>query len=158
MSQIKVAIAAHPFTASSYAPIKCLNIDFIGPFPDGGYVLTVIDTFSRWLELYHSVDNTYVGTYDTERTEFLVDSYVLTTCRGNKDNVQPTRLHTKLRGPMRVIRYTGSEYTLLDLVTQKENNFHVKQLRAFDSDPEVKDPQEIASRDYQEFVVARSSR
>jgi hypothetical protein len=29
-----------------------LNIDFIGPFGDGGYILTIIDTFTRWVELF----------------------------------------------------------------------------------------------------------
>ena len=29
-----------------------LNIDFIGFFKDGGYILTIIDTFTRWVELY----------------------------------------------------------------------------------------------------------
>jgi hypothetical protein len=32
--------------------MECLNIDFIGPYPDKGYVLTMIDTFTRWTELY----------------------------------------------------------------------------------------------------------
>jgi hypothetical protein len=29
---------------SRYHPMECLNIDFVGPFPDGGYVLA-IDNF-----------------------------------------------------------------------------------------------------------------
>jgi hypothetical protein len=31
--------------------MECINIDFIGPYPDKGYVLNFIDTFSRWVEL-----------------------------------------------------------------------------------------------------------
>ncbi len=27
-------------------------------YPDGGYILVVIDTFTRWVELYHSPDAT----------------------------------------------------------------------------------------------------
>ena len=27
-------------------------IDFVGPFADGGYILTMIDIFTRWVELY----------------------------------------------------------------------------------------------------------
>jgi hypothetical protein len=34
--------------------MECLNIDFIGPYPDKGYVLVIIDTFTRWVELHHS--------------------------------------------------------------------------------------------------------
>ena len=33
-------------------PMECLNTDFIGPYPDKGYVLNIIDTFTRWVELY----------------------------------------------------------------------------------------------------------
>ena len=36
----------------TYRPMKCINIDFVGPYPDKGYVLTFIDTFTRWVELY----------------------------------------------------------------------------------------------------------
>jgi transposase InsO family protein len=58
LSAIKFPTYAHPFTTSSYEPMKCLNIDFIGPFPDQGYILTIIDTFTRWVELYHTPDAT----------------------------------------------------------------------------------------------------
>jgi hypothetical protein len=47
MSMIKIPIHAHPFTTSNYYPIECLNIDFVGPFPDGGYVFLAIDTYTR---------------------------------------------------------------------------------------------------------------
>jgi hypothetical protein len=52
MSQIKVPIVAYKYTTSTYRPMECLNIDFIGPYPDKGYVLTMVDTFTRWVELY----------------------------------------------------------------------------------------------------------
>ena len=58
MSMIKIPIHAHPFTTSSYYPMECLNIDFVGPFPDGGHILVIIDTFTRWTELYHTTDST----------------------------------------------------------------------------------------------------
>jgi hypothetical protein len=38
--------------------MECLNIDFIGPFPDKGYILVMIDTFSRFVELYATPDAT----------------------------------------------------------------------------------------------------
>jgi transposase InsO family protein len=37
---------------SSYTPMECLNVDFIGPLPDGGYILVIVDTFTRWVELF----------------------------------------------------------------------------------------------------------
>ena len=52
MSVLKTPIIAHPFTVSAYEPMQRLNIDFIGPFPDGQYILNIIDCFSRWIELY----------------------------------------------------------------------------------------------------------
>jgi transposase InsO family protein len=33
--------------------MECLNVDFVGPHPDKGYVLLIIDTFTRWVELFH---------------------------------------------------------------------------------------------------------
>ena len=53
---LEIPIHAHGFSTSTYTPIKCLNIDFIGPFPDGGHVLVMIDTFTRWVELLHTED------------------------------------------------------------------------------------------------------
>jgi len=58
MSMIKIPIITHPFTTSRYHPMECLNIDFIGPYPDKGYVFVVIDTFTRWVELWYTVDAT----------------------------------------------------------------------------------------------------
>ena len=58
MNMLKIPIHAHGFTTSTYTPMECLNIDFIGPFPDQGYILVIVDTFTRWLELYHTTDAT----------------------------------------------------------------------------------------------------
>ena len=51
---LKIPIHAHGFTTSTYTPMECLNIDFIGLFPDQGYILVILDTFTRWVELYHT--------------------------------------------------------------------------------------------------------
>ena len=48
MNMLKIPIHAHGFTTSTYTPMECLNIDFIGPFPDQGYILVIVDTFTRW--------------------------------------------------------------------------------------------------------------
>ena len=58
MTQIKTPINVLKFTTSTYRPMECLNIDFIGPFPDKGYVLVIVDTFSRWTELFPTEDAT----------------------------------------------------------------------------------------------------
>lgn len=58
MSMLKIPIHAHGFTTSTYTPMECLNVDFIRPFPDGGYIFVIIDTFTRWVELFHTIDAT----------------------------------------------------------------------------------------------------
>ena len=58
MSLLKIPIHAHGFSTSTYTPMECLNVDFIGPFPDGGYIFVIVDTFTRWVELFHTVDAT----------------------------------------------------------------------------------------------------
>jgi transposase InsO family protein len=62
MSMLKVPIHAHGFSTSTYTPMECLKVDFVGPFPDGGYVLVIIDTFTRWVELYHTTDASALST------------------------------------------------------------------------------------------------
>jgi hypothetical protein len=32
--------------------MECIDIDYVGPYPDGGYTLVTIDTFTRWIELF----------------------------------------------------------------------------------------------------------
>ena len=315
MSQIKIPIAAHPFSASTFTPMECLNIDFIGPYPDKGYIMVIIDTFTRWVELYLSDDATAVtaaanllnhfgrygspaqlrsdrgphfiadlikeftsligtdlcltlayskeenaiverankevnrhlialtfdkstaqdyklcvpfvqriinsnyneitkispaemlfgnaldldrsifvpaqernasvlekplsahtskmlsiqdnlikiardqlqfsdrnriGYYPVDRTAFAKDSYVLVKYRtGNP----PTRLHTKWRGPMRVISNNFNNYTLRDLINHKDKIYHVTDLRVFHFDPIKTDTQDVARKDYLEYFI-----
>jgi hypothetical protein len=61
LSLLKIPIHAHGFTTSTYTPMECLNIDFIGPFPDDGYVFVIVDIFTRWVELYHTLDATAIS-------------------------------------------------------------------------------------------------
>ena len=55
MSNNKFTIFTKPFSVATYSPMVRLNIDFIGPIntdDDSGYILVIIDTFSKWVELY----------------------------------------------------------------------------------------------------------
>ena len=52
MSVIKIPVHVHRYTTSTYRPFDTVNIDYIGPFPDNGYVLVMICSFTRWTELY----------------------------------------------------------------------------------------------------------
>ena len=58
MNMLKIPTYAYGFTTSTYTPMECLNIDFIDPFPGQGYILVIVDTFTRWVELYHTADAT----------------------------------------------------------------------------------------------------
>jgi RNase H-like domain found in reverse transcriptase/Integrase core domain len=58
MSMLKIPLHAHGFTTSTHKPMECLNVDFVGPFQDGGYIFVIIDTFTRWVELFHTIDAT----------------------------------------------------------------------------------------------------
>ena len=62
MSMLKIPIHAYGFTTSTYVPMECLNIDFIGPFPDKGYILVIVCTLTRWVELYGTADATALST------------------------------------------------------------------------------------------------
>ena len=52
MSQIRPPINALKYTTSTYRAMECLNIDFVGPYPDKGYLLVIIDTFTRYVNIY----------------------------------------------------------------------------------------------------------
>jgi hypothetical protein len=58
MSAIKIAIHTTPFTTSSNEAMEVINIDFVGPFPNKKYILVMIDTFTRWTELFCCTDAT----------------------------------------------------------------------------------------------------
>ena len=83
-------------------------------------------------------------------TEFPIGSYVLVHYRSGSP---PTRLHTSWRGPMRVVSGSNSRYTLYDLVTNKEKDYHVSDMKVFLYDASVVDPLDVARRDHMEFFV-----
>ena len=70
-----------------------------------------------------------------------------------RKSAPPTRLHTIWRGPLRVLRYQDSQYTLLDLITKKEKVYHISDMKPFVFDPLHTDPQDVARHDYLEFFV-----
>jgi transposase InsO family protein len=58
MSAIKIAIHTSPFTTSSNEAMEVINIDFVGPFHNKKYILVMVDTFTRWTELFCCIDAT----------------------------------------------------------------------------------------------------
>ena len=86
-----------------------------------------------------------------EITEFPINSYVLVNYEAD-DNKPPSKLHTHLRGPLRVVNYNGPIYTLQNLVNPtKLEDFHVKLLHPFRFDEANVDPSEVAQHD-EEYV------
>ena len=54
LSQMNPGVVAHKFSASSYRPMDRWAMDYAGPYSDGCFVLIIIDTFTRWVELFHT--------------------------------------------------------------------------------------------------------
>ena len=90
-------------------------------------------------------------------TEFPVNSYVLVRYPpgpGRKSQ-PPTKLHTYLRGPLKVVRHEGTDYWLQDIVSNRTRRLpiHVSRLVPFKYNPTHTSPQDVARRDLQEFYV-----
>ena len=82
-------------------------------------------------------------------TQFNIGSYVLV----DYHNKPPSKLHPILKGPMQVINSIGSKYTLKNLVTDKNEDYHITKLHPFYFDPTKYDPTLIANKDQQMVVV-----
>ena len=100
-------------------------------------------------------DEKHIREYDPTRTEFPINSYVLVSYPVGMNGTRkpPTRFHPILKGPYRVINSVGPVYTVQNLVTYKNEDYHVTQLRPFNYEPERVNLQEVASRDRKEFVI-----
>ena len=85
-----------------------------------------------------------------EHTVYLPDTHVLVHYRTGSP---PTRLHTYWRGPMKVIEGRDSRYKLLNLITLKEKEFHVSDMKPFVFDAALTDPLDVARRDNMEYVI-----
>ena len=62
-------------------------------------------------------------------------------------------MHTLWKGPMRVVANDLDEYTLLDLITNREKKYHVSNIKQFEFDPKKVNPTDITCRDYLEFFI-----
>ena len=57
---------------------------------------------------------------------------------------------------MKVIKGLNSRYTPLDLITGKEMDFHVSDMKPFVFDSAVVDPMDVARGDYMEYSVDKT--
>ena len=80
--------------------------------------------------------------------KYLPNSYVLLH---DRTGLPPTRLHTNWEDPLGVIKGSNSRYTILDLITSKEEDCHVSDMKPFVFDSALVDPLDIAQRDQMEF-------
>jgi cleavage and polyadenylation specificity factor subunit 1 len=92
--------------------------------------------------------------FEINEPEFPIGSYVLI---GYEEH-EPSKLHPRLKGPMRVIAVTKRDnlpsiYTCQDLVSNKPYDFHVKLVRPFHYDAESVNPETVATADDNAFMV-----
>jgi len=99
-------------------------------------------------------DMHHIAMHSPERTEFPINSYVLVRYE-NLEHKPPSKLHPYLKGPYQVVNYTGSIYTVRNLVTNKLEDFHITNLQSFEYDPLLIDPRKVATVD-QEMVDIES--
>ena len=98
-------------------------------------------------------DAFHLGRVPKEKiTEFPINSYVLVAYE-TEGNRPPTKLHSRWRGPLKVVGHVGQTYTCLNLVNNKLEDFNINFLRPFDYDVERIDPYDVALRDNQDFHI-----
>jgi hypothetical protein len=57
--------------------MECLNIDDVGRYPDKSYVFIIIDTFTKWVELFHSPEATGKSAAKTSSTTLVYSKLLL---------------------------------------------------------------------------------
>jgi hypothetical protein len=83
-----------------------------------------------------------------EITEFEVGSFVLVEHVQNKLRRGPdSKLLPFLKGPMKVINRRDDIYTLRNLVTNREKDYHVKRLHQYHYDPNTISPLKAACKE-----------
>ena len=102
-------------------------------------------------------DSEHLANADPRRTEYAVGSYVLLEYPSNiMRRGPPNKFLTQLKGPYSVIRKDRDTYTLLNLVTRREEDVHVTRIHPFEFDATRTDPIEVARRDVvSTFTVER---
>jgi transposase InsO family protein len=139
-----------------FLPLESLDV---AAKPLSRWSADMLSTQKRLLALasnrQRDIDNRHLSERaSSEVTEFPVNSLVLVAYPdGPLGRRPPTKLHTNLRGPMRVISNIGAKYTLYDFVSDKEITVHLKALRKYHTTRQALSPQAVAMKDKGEFVV-----
>lgn len=106
-------------------------------------IISLAEKAQKDIDTYHIADRSKV-----ESSTFPINSYVLVNYE-NDNNRPPSKLHTQLRGPLRVVNINAdnTSYTLQNLVNNKLESFHIKKIRPFIYDPKVTNPEDVALHD-----------
>ena len=88
-------------------------------------------------------------------TEFAVNSWVLVGSHPNMDGIRrpPSKINTLWKGPRRVVSSQGARYTVYNPITNKNEEYLVKDLKQYYFDPETSDPKDAALADVLEYYV-----
>jgi hypothetical protein len=79
--------------------------------------------------------------------EFPVGSYVLVEHVNNLRRGPRSKLLPFLKGPLKVVRVQQDRYTLLNLLTGKEKDYHARRLHEYHYDPQTLNPLLAACKD-----------
>lgn len=87
---------------------------------------------------------------------YQVGGYVLLEYPSNNNRRQgPTKLSLLRSGPYKIVAIDNRDYTLLDLVTNKEKTVDINRLKPFAYDPETTNPIMIAAQDRDDYIIER---
>jgi len=95
---------------------------------------------------------------DKQVSNYEIDDYVLISypkTLGNGRGRAPTKLHTVLKGPVKLVDKAGDKYTTLNLVTRRTEVVHVSRIFPFFYDSTRTDPERVAYLDRGEFKVEK---
>ena len=99
-------------------------------------------------KIQQAKDTRHIEGYDPRRTQYPDGSYVLVEYPSSAIKKGPqNKLNLFLKGPLRVKTHSGPRYKLQNLVTNKEETYHLMQLRPFIYDGENIIPIDVANRD-----------
>jgi hypothetical protein len=127
--------------------------------PLNEWAADMLDTQSRLFALANNrqrdIDNRHISERDNgEATEFKVNSLVLVAYPdGPLGRRPPTKLHTNLQGPFRVISSIGNTYKLYNFALDKEIEVNIKAMRQYHSTRQTLSDRSVALKDKGEFVV-----
>jgi transposase InsO family protein len=106
-------------------------------------LISVAQETQREFDTHHMVEA------DPEFTDYPIHSYVLWDHPADNRS----KIHLRYQGPFQVVERNQDAYKIQDLVSGKVFETHVTNLRPFNRDSARIQPEEVAQRNSQEFVI-----